>query len=312
MTPQEGLFHSPGDFSALAVWRLSRSGAASQACEVAADAYADLRRAGDDIHAVLAFDASLVSAHLDAEVDPPLLPRRNAHAYLPSTQAQVLVQIAARTRERLLWALRRTAARVAGVLVPEEEVLGGRMGEGFEPLGRANARHAPSRDEVRRSAIVSAGPLCGAAWVLYLRFQQEVSRLQRLPPRARMRGVRDTPDTEPPRDAGTPGLIRRSFPFRQSGEEGLAFLAATADPTRFHRALDTLLGACGTSPDPGLRHATAVGGGLYLAPSRDWLRDVSSAPLREAASWAGGARGRGHLVQPREGHGHPGLGGISQ
>ncbi|WP_164010990.1 Dyp-type peroxidase domain-containing protein [Pyxidicoccus trucidator] len=313
MKPQEGLFHSPGDFSALAVWRLSRSSAASQVREAAADAYAELRRAGD-IHAVLAFDASLVSPHADAEAGPPLLPRRGAHTHFPSTQAQVLVQLAAPTRERLLWALRRTAARVAGVLVPEEEVLGGRIGEGLEPPGLSNARHAPSREEVQRGAIIPAGPLSGAAWMLYLRFQQDVSR----PPRARLRVVRDTPDAEPQR-ASLEGLIRRGFPFRQSGEEGLAFLAAAADPVRFHRALDTLLGVAGAPPDAVLRHATPVGGGLYLAPSRDWLQDVTGDPLREAASRAngrgrhgrGGDSDRGNLVQPREGPGARAPGGIS-
>ncbi|MCY1017997.1 hypothetical protein [Pyxidicoccus sp. MSG2] len=265
------MFHSPGDFSALAVWRLSRSSAASQVREAAADAYAELRRAGD-IQAVLAFDASLVCLHAEAEAGPPLLPRVTAHARFPSTQAQVLVQLAARTRERLRWALRLTAARVAGVLVPEEEVLGGRIGEGLEPLGLRDSGRAPSRDEVRRSAIVASGPLSGAAWVLYLRFQQDV-------PRPRMRLVRDAP--EDARDASALGdFIHRGFPFQQAGGAGLAFLAASSDPTRFHPALDTMLRTPHVSP----RLATPVGGGLYLAPSRDWLQDVSGDPLREAAS----------------------------
>ncbi|MFP2912680.1 hypothetical protein ACLESD_48255, partial [Pyxidicoccus sp. 3LFB2] len=207
-------------------------------------------------------------------------------------------------------------------LVPEEEVLGGRIGEGLAPLGLPNARHAPSRDEVRRSAIVSSGPLRGAAWVMYLRFQQDGSGLQRLPPRARLRVVRDTPDAEPtPESLGDPGagLIRRGFPFRQSGEEGLAFLAATSDPGRFHHALDVLLGSPGTPPDAVLRNATPVGGGLYLAPSRDWLQDVTGDPLREAASRGtgrgkhgrGGDSGRGNLVQPRAGAGARAPGGLS-
>jgi putative iron-dependent peroxidase len=274
MSPQEGLFHPPGDFSALAVWRLSRSSAASQVREAAADAYAELGRAGD-IHAVLAFDASLVSPTADADAGPPLLPRSSAHARFPSTQAQVLVQLAARTRERLLWALRRTAALVAGVLVPEEEVLSGRLGEGSESLGFPDVSHVPSRDEVQRGAIVPTGPFAGATWMLYLRFQQD---LDRRPPPPRMRVVRSLPLHATP-DAAR-GLIRRGFRFRQAGEEGLAFLAASSDPARFHRELDTLLGPGGALP----RHATPVGGGLYLAPSRDWLLGASGGSFREAAS----------------------------
>ena len=270
MSPQEGLFHSPGDFSALAVWRLSRSSAAPQVREAAADAYAELRRAGD-IQAVLAFDAALVSPTADAEAGPPVLPRRGAHARFPSTQGQVLVQLAARTRERLRWALRRTAARVAGVLVPEEEVLGGRIGEGREPFGLPCPPQAPSRDDVHRGAIVPSGPLAGAAWVLYLRFHQDAAH------RPRMRAVRPAPDTADARDSQ---LIRRGFPFRQAGQEGLAFLAAASDPARFHPAMDTLLGPGGLLPP----HALPVGGGLYLAPSRDWLQGASGDPLQEAAS----------------------------
>ncbi|MFP2928197.1 hypothetical protein ACLESO_23965, partial [Pyxidicoccus sp. 3LG] len=66
MSPQEGLFHPPGDFCALVIWRLSRSSAASQVREAAGNAYGELRRAGD-IQAVLAFDAPLVSPTADAE-----------------------------------------------------------------------------------------------------------------------------------------------------------------------------------------------------------------------------------------------------
>ncbi|MCP3136885.1 Dyp-type peroxidase [Pyxidicoccus xibeiensis] len=288
MRPQEGLFHPPGDYSALVIWRLSRSSAAAQVREATADAYAALRRAGD-IQAVLAFDAPLVSPTADVEAGPPPLPRRGAHASIPSTQAQVLVQLAARSRERLVWALRRTAAVVAGVLVPEEEVLGGRLGEGLMPATLPGSRRAPSRDEVQHSAVIPTGPLAGGAWLLYLRFQHDTSRPPAPPPRARMRVVRSDGEAPAPAshasDAGAaPGLIRRSFPFRQRGEEGLAFLATSADPTRFHRVLDSLLGAPGTPPDALLSRATPVGGGMYLAPSRDWLLAASGDALQEAAS----------------------------
>ncbi|MFP2933845.1 hypothetical protein ACLESO_53695, partial [Pyxidicoccus sp. 3LG] len=141
----------------------------------------------------------------------------------------------------------------------------------------------PPAEEVQHSAIIPAGPLAGSAWVLYLRIQRDSPR----PPLSRMRVVRS--EGAPPFPstfdaAASQGLIRRSFSFRHAGEEGLAFLATSADPTRFHRELDALLGTPGTPPDALLSHATPVGGGLYLAPPRDWLQDVRGDSLREAAS----------------------------
>ncbi len=289
MQPQEGLFHSPGLFSAAVLWRSRRTGALASLREAAGALSTELASASG-LHALLAFDAALVSPAAHALPLSPPLPRASVHGRFPSTQAQALLQLAADSRERLLWALRRARAHFAAVLEPEEEVLGGRIGDGREPFGFRDGLRPPSREDVLRTAVVASGPLAGAAWLLYLRFQQDLERFGRIKPHAQALVMGRTPEGEEvphaPADAHlararAPGagpttyLIRRGFPFRQGGEEGLVFLAASADPLRFHRSLDALLGADGGPPDALLRYCTAVGGGLYLAPPRDWFHPES-------------------------------------
>jgi putative iron-dependent peroxidase len=287
MRPQEGLFHSPGTFSGLAALRLSRNVDLAQLRDVLSALHAELGEA-PDVYGVLGVEPSLVPEARPAA--PALLPREGPTARFPSTQAQVLVQLSAGERERLLWALRRTLDLSRGVLVLQEEVLGGRIGEGRDAFGFRDGLLSPTREQVRRTAIVASGPLAGASWLLYLRFQQDLERFGRLKPRAQERVVGRTRDgalvPEPPEEAHIVRaraagagenqlLIRRGFPFRHGGEEGLAFVAATAEPGSYPRSLDRLLGNAGQPPDALLRYVTAVGGGLYLAPPRDWFQDTS-------------------------------------
>lgn len=295
MRPQDGLFHSPGLHSAVVVWLLQRLGSPHPLREASSALLHELSQAGD-VHGLLAFEAPLVSP-AEAERVPPLLPRAHGDWRFPSTQRQVLLQLSADARERLVWGLRRAHALFAGLLTPEEELLGGRLGDGREPFGFKDPLHPPTEEEVRSSGVVASGPLSGASWLLYLRFQQDLERFGRLRPREQEHVVGRTRDgvevTRPREDShlartrlpwGGPGpaFIRRGFPFRHLGEEGLAFLAASADPLRFHRSLDALLGADGGPPDALLRYCAAVGGGLYVAPPRDWFQPHIQG-LREAS-----------------------------
>jgi len=287
MQPQEGLFHSPGAFSAIAVLRLARDVARSVLREVVSSLHAELGPV-EGLNTVLGLEPTLLPEA--APLAPPLLPREGPTARFPSTQSQVLLQVSASHREPLLWALRRTLALSKGVLVLEEELLGGRIGEGRDAFGFRDGLMRPTREQVHRTAIVSTGPLAGASWLLYLRFQQDLERFGRLKPGAQERVVGRTREGElvldPPaeahihraRAAGAGEnqlLIRRGFPFRHLGEEGLAFLSASAEPGYYARSLDALLGSRGGPPDALLRYATAVGGGLYLAPPRDWFHSTS-------------------------------------
>ncbi len=286
MQPQEGLFHSPGAFSGIAVLRLSRNAALSQLREVASTLHAELSAAGG-LHVVLGLHHTLLPGTPTLST---LLPREGPTARFPSTQAHVLVQVSAEGRELLLWSLRRVLALSKAVLYLEEELLGGRIGDGRDAFGFRDGLVIPSREQVQRTAVVPSGPLAGASWLLYLRFQNDIERFGRLKPRAQEHVVGRTRDGELVPDAPAEAhihrarasgaganqlLIRRGFPFRHGGEEGLAFVSASADPDAYQHTLDALLGARGQTPDAMLRYARAVSGGLYLAPPRDWFHAPS-------------------------------------
>jgi porphyrinogen peroxidase len=293
MLPQEGLFHSPGAFSGITILRLVRDVALSQLRDVVSALHHELSTTRG-LHAVLGLQPTLLPG---APPPPALLPREGPTARFPSSQSHVLVQVSAGNRELLLGSLRRVLALSKGVLSLEEEVLGGRIGEGRDAFGFRDGLVKPTREQVKHTALVSSGPLAGASWLLYLRFQQDLERFGRLKERAQAHVVGRTREGElvvdPPAEAhilraraaggggDNPLLIRRGFPFRHAGEEGLAFVAASADPDSYRRSLDALLGAGGQTPDALLRYATPVGGGLYLAPPRGWFHALSP---QEAAS----------------------------
>ncbi|MCY1073007.1 Dyp-type peroxidase [Archangium lansingense] len=250
--------------------------------------------AAEGLHLVLGLQHTLLP---NAPTLSALLPREGPTARFPSTQSHVLVQVSAEGRELLLWSLRRILSLSKAVLYLEEEVLGGRIGEGRDAFGFRDGLVLPTREQVLRNAVVPSGPLAGASWLLYLRFQKDLERFGHLKPRAQEYVVGRTRDGELVADAPAEAhihrarasgagenqlLIRRGFPFRHSGEEGLAFVSASADPDYYQRSLDALLGAGGQTPDAMLRYARAVSGGLYLAPPRDWFHSPSSP--REATS----------------------------
>ncbi|QRK10781.1 Dyp-type peroxidase [Archangium violaceum] len=293
MMPQEGIFHSPGAFSGLAVLRLTRNAALPQLREVVSSIHEELS-ATQGLRMVLGLEPALLP---ESPTQPALLPREGPTARFPSSQAHVLVQMSTCERELLLCALRRVLALSKGVLYLEEELLGGRIGVGREPFGFRDGLLKPTREQVRRTAIVPSGPLAGASWLLYLRFQQDLDLFNHLRTQAQERVVGRTREGELVVDAPAEAhilrarasgagenqlLIRRGFPFRHGGEEGLAFLAASADPDGYRRALDALLGADGQTPDAMLRYATAVGGGLYLAPPRGWFHCPAQQERRPA------------------------------
>jgi putative iron-dependent peroxidase len=218
---------------------------------------------------------------------PPVVPWRGPSGYFPSTQTEVFIQVAADTREELLRGLRRPHTMFRGLLVCDEELIGGRIGDGREPFGFKDGLRIPTPEEVRSIGEIHDGPLAGGSWVLYLRFQQNLEAFSLLKRQAqeRVMGItrQDEPLKDPPADAhvwltrlyknhGRDVFIRRGFPFRQGQEEGIGFVAVSGDLAHYRKALDVTLGAHGPS-DALLRYAEAVGGGVYYAPpDSDWLR----------------------------------------
>jgi Dyp-type peroxidase family len=275
---QPALFRSPGLFSGLSLWRVVNAASRSVIDGVAADLLDEgNRREGL---------RTVVARHVAYEGEA-VLPWRGPAGYFPSTQTEVLVQVAADTWEELLLGLRRPHDLFRGVLACDEELIGGKIGDGREAFGFKDGLSVPSEQDVRGVAEIRSGPLAGGSWVLYMRFVQDLEKFSRLRPRDQERvfGISrgDEPLPQPPADAHVPlasqyfqhgrhVFIRRGFPIRQQQEEGLAFVAISSDTGHYRRALDVMLGV-GGPPDAVLRYAEAVGGGVYFAPpDAAWLR----------------------------------------
>lgn len=274
---QSALCHGPGAFSALSVWRASTP-FPDLALELAAQFLDEAAR----------FEARVllgVSPQWAAHAPPPFLPRESEAGRFPSTQSTLLVQVAAETREALMEPLRRLRAIFRGDLTLDEEVLGGRLGIGRDAFGFRDGVNSPSKEEIERIARIAEGEDAGGSWLLYLRMPQDLERFATLRPRAQERVIGLSRDAQPIDDAPADShvslarawrkaatFVRRGFPFRDEGEEGLVFVAASARPESYPRALDVMLGREGP-PDALLRYAQAVSGGLYFAPpDADWLR----------------------------------------
>ncbi len=275
MTPQEALFQGSGAFSAVSVFRFEAPSAERRLPALGGELLAELRRLG--VSALVAIRPGV--GGLGAAPSSRLLPHEGPGGRIPSTQGDLLVQLAADERAPLMLGLRALGARFAGLLTCDEELQGGKLADGREPFGFRDGLAALTEEQLRALAVVPEGPLAGTSHLLYVRFHQRVERFQRLAEReqARVMGrdregneFRDAPaDAHVPRLRGA-AMARRGFPFRAHGQEGLAFLAAAASPEVFEWSLARFSGREGP-PDALFRYCEAVGAGHYLAPPREWF-----------------------------------------
>jgi len=186
-----------------------------------------------------------------------------AAPFAPRTQAHVFLQASAHERAPLLVLLRAVGTRLEGLCDLDEELLGGKIGDGREPFGFRDSVKAPTADELAH--LVGDG---GATYLMYLRFEQHLERFAAQPVAAREAAMGQRLDGSPAaapgshreRYLGTRELVRRGFPYRHRGSEGLAFVAASRGP-------DPLLGAWRHfGDDPLGRFVTPLSSGLYVAP----------------------------------------------
>lgn len=225
--------------------------------------------------ALVGVRADLARNWLGTDVpDPTTLPRKMDARRFPSTQSAFFVQLAPRSADELTAALRELDA-LTPTCWRDEEVVGGWGAEHREPFGfRERASASPT--DAQRVRILS-GPCKGGCWVLHLTFEVDRARFLRLRERERESvigaHVDGTHDSAARDDAHVPSvhpwaseLLRRGFPFRRAGTEGLVFVAAARSPSTFDRALDAMLGDA-RRWDRLLDYAEPVSGGIYFVPA---------------------------------------------
>ncbi len=182
----------------------------------------------------------------------------------------MLIQVAAPKADARLHLLRIAQRTLEAFCFLDVELLGDRLSDGREAFGFKDGLRAPTHEEIIRDAVIPEGPAAGASWLLYQRWLQDVEAFGRLrePRQADVIGLwPDGAEKEAaPHDchvlqqrlaAARSPLVRRGFPYRVRGREGLCFLAASRTPASFAYALDAMFGADGEAPDKLLPYAKA-------------------------------------------------------
>lgn len=272
---QQALLEAPSAFSAVATYRVSGYVPRGAAMAAVRDVMRRLASRGGV--------SGLVAVHprwLEQSVElPPVLPRSGLGGTFPSTQGDLFVQVSADSREGLFWGLEQVKQLWSFGFTLDEELQGGKIGDGRDVFGFRDVPVPPTPDEIRTIARIGSGSLVGGTWLLYQRYVQDVEHFGRLSTTDQEETFGVKPDgtlldAPPPdshvgltreRDLPTESrFVRRGFPYRANGESGLAFIAASAVPSSFTRSLDLMLGASGEA-DRLLRYARAIGGGVYYA-----------------------------------------------
>lgn len=290
--PQPALLHGPGMLSGLQVWRSATSTRPDDTRALCSRILGLLRTTARQEGAyclvavsIRSLDGHPALAQLLAEHPEIVLPREGPGGHAPATQGDVLIQVSAPDEQSRLHLLRPAQRTLEAFCYLDVELLGGRLGDGREAFGFKDGLRAPTHEEIVRDAVISEGPAQGASWILYQRWLQNVERFERLraPRQADVMGL--WPDGAEKNDApesshvllqrwagGRRPLVRRGFPYRWRGREGLCFLAASRSPDSFVHALDAMLGRDAGGPDALLPYATALEGGVYVAPpDAEWL-----------------------------------------
>ncbi len=205
---------------------------------------------------------------------PSTLPRARGARRLPSMQGQLLFQVGAERGDMLVAALRQLDAALLPICWKDEEVVGGWGSERREPFGfRERARWTSERAE---AVTIQRGAGTGGTWLLYLRFETDRARFlaHRDRDQLAIMGAEHSGShlSKPRADAHVARvhaygsrMLRRGFPYRISGTEGLAFVAVARSSEVFDDALDAMLGVDGPA-DRMLDYAAAVSGGAYFVP----------------------------------------------
>jgi deferrochelatase/peroxidase EfeB len=309
---QQALLAGPGRFGAVCLYSSPREPEVQQIRRAAArliSFFEDTAHCPDNLRVLVA----LAPAHLDGKVAPG--GSKEAITTIGGGRfkigdAAVFVQISAQSDVHRLYALRVVDEVLRPVLLSCREILGARILNGQETFGFQDGTEGRGNYSL---SVAKALPADGA-WLFFQRFCQNAikffsqdqtplakAQVVGIPPMGTggvQTQVRASLAEAPAPNAhvtlmkvANPTIIRRGFPCRCDGEEGLAFVGVVP-------AFDTipqLLSRIINSPDALLPFIDGREGGLfYCPPSAQWLgagdeprfEPVTTGPLSNA----------GHLI----------------
>ena len=243
-------------------------------------------------HVVVAIGASLLGTLAPAEMPAGMRPFTRIEGAdgheIPATQDDLFVWFTATTRDRCLWAAWQARNALSGLADLNAETHGFKYFESLDVTGFEDGTENPTGDERVDVAAIAEGPSTGGSFVLAQRWVHDLRGFEQLDldaqeavfGRTKDRSVELDPLPERSHvervvmedDAGDEREIyRRSFPYGDTGELGLFFLASNSDLSTFQDMLERMLGVTDGLRDRLTDASRAVSSAYYLAPSVEGL-----------------------------------------
>ena len=237
---------------------------------------------------VVAFGASLLGTLAPDQMPAGMRPFTDVRGVddvtAPATQDDLLVWFAAGTTDRCLAAAWLTRSTLAGLAELREETTGFTYFEHLDLSGFEDGTENPKGDERGPVVRVADGPSAGGSFVLAMRWVHDLAtfeamdvadqelvfgrtkdgsvELDPLPERAHIERVVMEDDAGEERE-----IYRRSFPYGDTSELGLFFLAFNKDLDTFSDMLGRMYGLADGRRDRLTDVSRAVSGAFYLAPT---------------------------------------------
>jgi putative iron-dependent peroxidase len=212
---------------------------------------------------------------------------------VPVTQHDIWTWFHGTGSDVMLDVARAVSFTLAGVATLASEVAGFIYHDSRDLSGFIDGTANPGPEEAAEVALVADGPGAGGSFVLAQRWVHDLGRLHALPVHEQEgvigRTKPDSTELEGPAKPDTAhisrveiseggeelSIYRRSVPYGSVQENGLYFLAFSADPSRFDKMLRRMFGQSGDGVRDRLTEfTTPVAGALYFAPSIEALRGV--------------------------------------
>jgi len=285
---QSALYHAPGNNNAVALYNLRPVHDYPHAMITLAglmNLFSSPAHIPTNLHVVIGINPAL-KKELG---DPSLLPLSSEGYSMPDTQADVIVQVAAMTSSDVIYALRIVMGVLSESFICDEELIGAKLRFRQEPFGFYHGKNF-NKEDIDQIAAIAEGDLAGGTWLLYQRYEQQLSPFFKLTENEQCNTMgaesvagADTSFNAYPANAHTkvaraPGgkavMVRRGFAYRKDGVEGTAFVAASKEVQHFSDTLHRML-----AHDVMLSYTRAVEGGIYFAPCNgDWLVNNAGIP----------------------------------
>jgi len=239
----------------------------------------------------------------------PFRELRGPRHHAPATPGDLLFHIRANRMDLCFEFAKQVMARLSGAATVRDEVQGFRYFDERDLIGFVDGTESPGGAAGVRAAIVSAGAdpdFAAGSYVIVQKYLHDmpawnslsVEEQERVIGRSKLDDIEMPDDVKPANShvalntiTGPDGeerqIIRANMPFGNvgAGEFGTYYIAYAATPSVTEEMLENMfLGNPPGNTDRILDFSTAITGGLFFAPSADFLDDPPGPPAAAQAS----------------------------